>query len=426
MALSGTTRVESFPFDSRADGYDSDGYPVYDRAVGAATLRMAFSKFFTGGVFGTPANALQIGRASSGLAVTVQPGAFIIDGAIGVVGSGDDPVTLTIDSAAPQGNTAYAIMLTLDDNEQSRSLYLRVVKGSAAASPQPPEPDRTTPGVYEYRLGYVTVASGQTDMTSAEVHNEKGSDVCPYANPFNEVDLSEVVSDARDSAQIALDTYLELVQSYYDLVESALDGTTANYLQQQINELRESLGVDLSEEVDGSTIEYTQESLEAKKYLRVKDGGISLDKLNNGISHRLLPSADGQSGQLLTSTGTGAEWKYLYDREAVTLWTGMWAEGPLTVANISKYSALIIEAGNYHTTFPCIRAGEYVSGSGTMFASSSNGSYIYVFNAKLSGDTLSPFATTSEASCCSELRQRSGYPPEWTNGAVTAIKGVIQ
>ena len=56
------TRVDSFPFDSRADGYDADGYPVYDRAVGASLLRSTFAKFFSDGVFPSPGDALQIAK----------------------------------------------------------------------------------------------------------------------------------------------------------------------------------------------------------------------------------------------------------------------------------------------------------------------------------------------------------------------------
>ena len=236
----GLTRVESFPFDSRADGYDVDGYPVYDRAVGASMLRSTFEKFFTDGVFGTPADALQIEKADSGLAVTIRPGTFIIDGAMGGIPATSDPMKITLESGTVNGNTAYAIMLRIDNNEDTRSLYFRVAKGEASASPTPPEPDRTSLNVYEYRLGYVVLPNGAKDMSSATITNEKGTIMCPYAAPFDEIDLSEVVSDAKNTASSALSAYLSLVDRYYDLVMSAVDETTAGQLQSQIEELRSS------------------------------------------------------------------------------------------------------------------------------------------------------------------------------------------
>lgn len=250
------TRMESFPFDSKADGYDADGYPVYDRAVGASMFRTALGKIFTNGVFGTPADALQIGKGTTGLTVTVQPGIAVIDGAMGGV-DGEDPLTLTLDTASPQGNVCYGIMLRYDNTDERRSLYFNVVRGDASSTPQPPTPDTTTPEVHEMRLGYVTVPSNATDMSEATVVNEKGLKVCPYAAPFEEVDLSQVVSDAKNQASEILADYTKAIeddmrlfndnvredlQELADYIErnkefvnSALDDTTAGYLQEQIN-----------------------------------------------------------------------------------------------------------------------------------------------------------------------------------------------
>lgn len=239
-AQTAITRVESFPFDSKADGYDADGYPVYDRAVGAAMLRSVFEKYFSDGVFGEPADALQIKKAATGLAVTINPGIFIINGAMGGWRTSSDPATITLTQSAPQGNTAYGIMLRYDENDTEgtgRSLSVRVVAGDAASSPQPPAPDQTSPGVMEYRLGYVVVPSGATNMTNATVHNEKGSAVCPYAAPFERIDLSEIVSDARGQATYYLNAFIKFLDENKAFLDSAIDGTVAGNLQDQIDQL---------------------------------------------------------------------------------------------------------------------------------------------------------------------------------------------
>ena len=240
MPAGNLTRLESYPFDSNPPTtYDDYGRPVYDRAVGARMLRYTYEQFFSDGVFGTPADALQIGKASTGLAATIQPGMFIINGSIGAVVG--EPITLQLASSAPQGVVKYAIMLRYDNNQAYRSLYFNVVASEAGGDV--PVPETGTPEVKEYRLGYVTVPSGSADMSAATVTNEKGTVVCPYSAPFEEIDLSEVVADAQNQAGAALDQYLKYVKEYYDLVLSAVDGTTAGHLQEQIDELKSSGGI---------------------------------------------------------------------------------------------------------------------------------------------------------------------------------------
>lgn len=272
--------MESFPFDSKADGYDADGYPVYDRAVGAQMFRTALGKIFTNGVFGTPADALQIGKGTTGLTVTVQPGIAVINGAMGGV-DGEDPLTLTLDTASPQGNVCYGIMLRYDNTDERRSLYFNVVRGDASSTPQPPTPDTTTPEVYEIRLGYVTVPSNATDLSEATVVNEKGTDACPYAMPFEEVDLSQIVADAQATASEGLESFNEFLSDNRQFVQDAIDGTTAGNLQNQINELKNNSVS--PENVDNSTLEFSPTSTsQGENVLRVKDAGITAEKMADG------------------------------------------------------------------------------------------------------------------------------------------------
>ena len=232
----GVTLVDAFPFDSNPELItDVNGYLRGDRSVDAWTMQRVFRQFFSDGVFGTPSDALQIKKGASGLTVTIEPGMFVIQGGMGGVKESDGALTLTLDTGAAAGNVCYGIMLRYDNNPDMRGLGFRVVKGTAGATPQPPAPDQTSENVMEYRLGYVEVPNGATDLSAATVHNEKGLDVCPYAAPFVPLDLSSVVTDARNQAQETTDAFILYAQKYYDLVASALDGTTAGELQAQID-----------------------------------------------------------------------------------------------------------------------------------------------------------------------------------------------
>lgn len=229
-------RVESFAFDSKADGYDDDGYPVYDRAVGASVLRDAFKQFFSDGIFGTPADALMVTKGT-GLSVSLAAGTFIINGAIATV---QEPLTLKLADSAPQGRTPYGIMIRYDENSTYRSCYVRVATGTPSSSPVAPEPETGTAGVKEYRIAWVDVPSGATDLSKATVYDERGT-ACPYAAPFESIDLDEFFADLQTKGDEVFRSFMTFLDANYELVESAIDGTTAGKLQNQINELKITL-----------------------------------------------------------------------------------------------------------------------------------------------------------------------------------------
>ena len=280
----GVTLVDAFPFDSNPTLItDVNGYLRGDRSVDAWTMQRVFKQFFSDGVFGTPSDALQIAKGTSGLTVTINPGMFIIQGGMGGVKESDGALTLTLDTGAAAGNLCYGIMLRYDNNPDMRGLGFRVVKGTAGASPQPPEPDQTSENVMEYRLGYVEVPNGATDLSAATVHNEKGTSVCPYAAPFAEIDLSSITADALSSANEALTSLLAYFETYRDTIDAALSDEEATYLQQQITAIQEQLSnTDLSGSVDNVTIEYGPKLPgDSTDKLRVKEGGLTPDVMNS-------------------------------------------------------------------------------------------------------------------------------------------------
>ena len=319
------TLLEAYPFDSKFDGYDSEGYPVYDRAVDASWLREALSKIFKDGVFPDDASALKVSAGTSGLTASVSPGMAIIGGAIG--GWRGDPRTVTLLSAAPQGDVICSVLLRFDNNEDYRSIYLVVREGAVGAT-TPPEPDEA-PSVKEIRLAHVKIPSGATDLTSAVIVDERGTDACPYATPFEHLDLSAIFADARSRTDEYVQDLADSVAENIGLLESAIDGTTAGNLQAQIDELRDSAAstdaiadyVNSQKDVEGGIVAYdtfvdgvanagTPDDVTIGKTagneLYVKDFGISASKIASGaVTAAKLASASVTSEKVSDSGVSG-------------------------------------------------------------------------------------------------------------------------
>lgn len=252
----GAILLDAFPFDSNPELItDVNGYLRGDRSVDAWTMRSAFKQFFSNGIFGTPADAFQLSKASSGIAVNVNPGCCVIEGALGGVEERNGPIALQLTPGPVAGNVVYGVFLRYDDNPDVRGVELVARAGVAGESATIPEPDTTSANVYELRLGYAMLPNGATDMSGATVVNERGTSVCPYAAPFVEVDLSEVIDYAYGTVNDSMGRFTEFLQQNFDLVNSAIDGTTAGNLQAQINELENN--VITAENVDGESILFT-------------------------------------------------------------------------------------------------------------------------------------------------------------------------
>lgn len=259
--------TESFPFDSsKPTKFDDYGRPILDRAVSSRTMRDSFAKIFSNGVFGKPADAFIISKGD-GLNVKINPGMCVIDGAMG---GWREEQSFALPAAT--GKVAYGIFLRLDDNSDMRSIYVRIDAGAAGSNPTPPAPE-SGDKVTELRLGYVVVPSGATDLSEATVTNEKGLEVCPYAAPFTEIDLAEIIHDAQTYAGERNEEFTAYLVENMEFIASCLDGTVAGNLQAQIDELRE--GAFSAENVDSRNLEIEADTPTGTKLLRFSSAAVS-------------------------------------------------------------------------------------------------------------------------------------------------------
>ena len=225
-------RLDSYPFDSNVPTtFDERGYPVFDRGVTSHILAACWKQFFSDGIFASPATNLQITRGT-GFSINIAKGVGIIDGHMGGVFS-DEGLNIVLTDQA-RGTKTYSIMLRYDNNTEYRSTYIHVVEGNEPATPE------TAPNIKEYRLGYVVIPTNSENIEAATITDERGT-ACPYAAPFEDIDLSEVVSEAKRQANIELTDLAGFIDRNVALIQSAIDGTVAGNLQNQIDAITNSM-----------------------------------------------------------------------------------------------------------------------------------------------------------------------------------------
>ena len=146
----------------------------YDRTYNAEDFASYLAKLVSNGVFASPASSLQV-ISDSGLKVIVKAGEGWINGHK-MVNTAD--MSLTIESADVILNRKDFVIFYLD--YINREMGIEVKKGTPAQSPVAPDLIRNT-SRYELALAEITLAKGQTSVTSSSIKDVRGyGSLCGY------------------------------------------------------------------------------------------------------------------------------------------------------------------------------------------------------------------------------------------------------
>ena len=154
----------SFPFDSKITGYDSDNYPIYDRAVDSSTLSTMINEFVSTGVFPKEQDGFTV-AAGDGMTVNVSPGSAIIRGTTCIE---KDARTLTIQAADSTYDRIDSVILRNDNNENVRAIDLYVLKGTAASAPVQPALTRDE-HIHEIALANIYIPVNATTISDERI-----------------------------------------------------------------------------------------------------------------------------------------------------------------------------------------------------------------------------------------------------------------
>lgn len=214
-----------YPFESHETGDESE---PYDRAITAEQERMFNKLRYTNGVFNPGSGALRV-ASNSNMTVTVGIGGCHIEGAITY---NDAPVTLSVEAANATLNRIDRVVAQFNTSDSVRAVSILVRTGVAATNPVPPEL-RREPNLYELALADIRVGKGASSIGTADITDQRlNSALCGQVVPAipTPLDLDGIYSQYQASLNEWLDT-----------VSSALDGTLAGNLQNQVAALKTRL-----------------------------------------------------------------------------------------------------------------------------------------------------------------------------------------
>jgi hypothetical protein len=148
-----------------------------DRTYSAADISSYFTSILTDGVIKESDSSLQV-QAATGLSVNVASGRAINSGKWAY---NSDNANVALDAADLTNPRIDRVVLRMNSNTAFRSIYLAVIKGTAAAEPTAPAVVRTG-GIYDLSLAQVYVEANATAINSADISDEReDTTVCGYA-----------------------------------------------------------------------------------------------------------------------------------------------------------------------------------------------------------------------------------------------------
>lgn len=221
-----------FPFDSHVT-FESDGTPVYDRAITSAPLRKLIAKLLTDGVLPNPSTNLQV-EEGNGMNVVVNPGFAICAGGLKLE---ENQRTLAIQAADSNYDRIDTVVLRWNDNDSERICDLYIVEGIPAASPLRPKLTRTE-SIWELGLADLFVNKNSSAISNQRITDTRYETArCGIISAISEFDTTTLYQQVQaDLAGFKASEQADFITWFND-IKGQLSEDAAGNLQKQIGTL---------------------------------------------------------------------------------------------------------------------------------------------------------------------------------------------
>lgn len=219
-----------FPFDSHVT-YETDGTPVYDRAISSEPLRNLLHKLFTDGILPDVSTNLQV-VAGSGMNIVVKAGFAIVQGCLKLE---ENDRTLALQASNAINDRIDTVVLRLNSNDDQRYCDLYIREGTPAANPTRPNLVRSD-SVYELGLADIFVTKTITSITQSKITDTRyESERCGVISSLSEYDTTTIYSQVQADLKEFKDTEQADFLAWYENIKNILDESTAGHLQNEID-----------------------------------------------------------------------------------------------------------------------------------------------------------------------------------------------
>ena len=218
-----------FPFDSHVT-YETDGTPVYDRAISSEPLRNLLHKLFTDGILPDVSTNLQV-VASSGMNIVVKAGFAIVQGCLKLE---ENDRTLALQASNTTNDRIDTVVLRLNSNDDQRYCDLYIREGTPASNPTRPNLVRSD-SVYELGLADIFVTKTITSITQSKITDTRyETERCGVISSLSEYDTTTIYSQVQADLKEFKDTEQADFLAWYENIKNILDENVAGHLQGEI------------------------------------------------------------------------------------------------------------------------------------------------------------------------------------------------
>lgn len=226
-----------FPFDSRVT-YDGSGNPVYDRAISSDPYRRLLSHLFSTGIHPNIPTNMQV-TTNAGMTVTVKAGFAVVEGCLKLE---ELDKTLTLDNSDATYPRIDTIVLRLNANTDVRECEYKIIKGTPATTPRVPELVRSE-SIYDIGLANIYVPAKATAIVGGNITDTRYDTTrCGVIAPVVEFDTEGIYTQVQNDLASFKSTEQASFMTWYQTLQNILDENTAGHLQNQIDELKNSVG----------------------------------------------------------------------------------------------------------------------------------------------------------------------------------------
>lgn len=213
-----------FPFDSHVT-YETDGTPVYDRAISSEPLRNLLHKLFTDGILPDVSTNLQV-VAGSGMNIVVKAGFAIVQGCLKLE---ENDRTLALQASSVTNDRIDTVVLRLNSNDDQRYCDLYIREGTPATNPTRPNLVRSD-SVYELGLADIFVTKTITSITQSKITDTRyEAERCGVISSLSEYDTTTIYSQVQaDLKEFKANEQADFI-SWYETIIDMLNDKAGNF-----------------------------------------------------------------------------------------------------------------------------------------------------------------------------------------------------